>query len=322
MRALDPDQDDLILDPACGSGGFLIMTIKYVLAKTRAALPNLTDADIYAQIKAFAEKNLFGVDINDRMARVSKMNMIMHGDGHGGIFHEHGLNIGHTRRIPLKFGDVTKVFSNPPFAGREEDPEQLKKFVTAKTKAGGVVSLNKTVPFVEMIISLLAEGGTAGLVVPSAVFNARSAPYLKLRALIWEKCEIIAVIGLPHWVFFHTGCDVQGGLLFLKRTASPREDYPVFFDWADHVGYNAAGDKTDLNDLPEILARFKKPPRKNIIKASVLKTAGRYDPEFHRPGTHADRQTAAKKSGRIVSLAELVTPVPERARRKKRLFRE
>ena len=119
VNLLDPGVDDVVLDPSCGSGGFLIMVIKYVLQKTREALPNLTEADLYAQIRQYAETNLFGVDINDRMARVSKMNMIMHGDGHGGIFHEHGLNIGTSSRIPLKFWDVTKILSNPPFRGRE-----------------------------------------------------------------------------------------------------------------------------------------------------------------------------------------------------------
>ncbi len=317
VSMLDPGPDDVVLDPSCGSGGFLIMAIKYVLAKTRAALPNLTDADLYAQIKSFAEKNLFGVDINDRMARVAKMNMIMHGDGHAGIFNEHGLDIGYSRRIPLKFGDVTKVFSNPPFAGREEAPSQLEKFETAKTKSGKVVSLNKTVPFVEMIVNLLAEGGTAGLVLPAAVFNARSTPYIKLRQLIWEKCEVVAVIGLPHWVFFHTGCDVQGGVLVLRRTNKPRADYNVFFDWAENVGYDASGHKTDTNDLPTILQRFKKPAKRNLIKASVLKAAGRYDPEYHRPGAHADQKREAMATGRVVPLTKLVDPVTDTVRRKK-----
>jgi hypothetical protein len=243
--------------------------------------------------------------------------MIMHGDGHAGIFHEHGLNIGHTKRIPIKFRDITKIFSNPPFAGREDDPGQLEKFETAKTATGKVVSLNKSVPFVEMIINLMAEGGMAGLVLPSAVFNARSLPYLKLRELIWKKCEIVAVIGLPHWVFFHTGCDVQGGVLFLRRTDNPRADYNVFFDWAEHVGYDAAGHKTDKSDLPLILERYKKPPKRNLIKASVLKTAERFDPEFHRPGEHADRERIARAKGRIVPLPELVDPVTETVRRKK-----
>lgn len=317
VQILNPGPDDLVLDPACGSGGFLIMALKYVLAKTRDSLPNLTDADIYAHIKKFAETNVFGVDVNDRMVRVSKMNMIMHGDGHSGIFHEHGLNIGTMPRIPLKFGTITKIFSNPPFAGRENDPEQLLKFEVAKTEEGKVNSLHKSLPFVELITKLLAEGGTAGLVLPNGIFNSQSYHFQKIREIIWSKCEIIAIIGLPHWVFFHTGCDVQGALLFIKRKKKPRDDYHFFIDWAEHVGYDAAGRKTDKNDLPDIIARFHKPPKANLFKASTLKTNGRIDPQYYEPGEHAEKLKAAKLSGRAVPLTTLLTPSREFVRKAK-----
>jgi type I restriction enzyme M protein len=314
---LDPDIDDVVLDPACGSGGFLIMTIKYVLEKLRRTLPNLTDADIYAQIRQFAENNMFGVDINERMARVSKMNMIMHGDGHGGIFHENGLNVGYVQQIPLQFGDVTKILSNPPFAGRENDPHQLAKFECAKGESGKRVSVHKSLPFVELIINLLAEGGMAGLVLPNGIFNSQSYHFKKLREIIWAKCEVVAIIGLPHWVFFHTGCDVQGALLFIRRTNNPRRDYDVFIDWAENVGYDSAGRKTDQNDLPEILRRFRNPPRENLFKVSLLRKNGRIDPLYYQPGEHAERLRTAKESGEAMPFTELVTPVTELVARSK-----
>ena len=86
VKMVGPDRSSVVLDPACGSGGFLIMTLKYVLDNIQRTQPNLADPDIYSELRAFAEKNVFGVDINERMTRVTKMNMIMHGDGHGGIF--------------------------------------------------------------------------------------------------------------------------------------------------------------------------------------------------------------------------------------------
>ena len=129
VQMVKPTRDDVILDPACGSGGFLIMALKYILEYIRRQNPNLKDVDVYAELKTFAQKCVFGTDLNERMARVSKMNMIMHGDGHGGIFHAHGLDIGYGEKPPLRAGeDVTVVFSNPPFAGRETDPKQLEKF--------------------------------------------------------------------------------------------------------------------------------------------------------------------------------------------------
>ena len=138
VQMVGPDRSNVVLDPACGSGGFLIMTLKYVLANMRRELPNLTDPEIYAELRAFAEKNVFGVDINERMARVTKMNMIMHGDGHGGIFNCHGLDIGYTESPQLTIGkDVTCIFSNPPFAGRESDPKYLERFHSTKGETDG-----------------------------------------------------------------------------------------------------------------------------------------------------------------------------------------
>jgi len=242
VKMVGPDRNDVVLDPACGSGGFLIMTLKYVLENMRQDLPNLTDPEIYTELRAFVEKNVFGADINERMARVTKMNMIMHGDGHGGIFNCHGLDIGYHESPKLTIGrDVTCVFSNPPFAGREEDSEYLERFNSTKSETGRHAHTPKSIPFVEHILAMLREGGKAALVLPSGIFNSRAIQFRNIRNLIWRKSEILAIIGLPHWVFFHTGCDVQGALLFLRRTDSPRSDYPVFIDWADSVGYDSAG---------------------------------------------------------------------------------
>lgn len=87
VEIIRPDRESKILDPACGSGGFLIMTLRKLREWIKQENPNLSEAEIKASIKYFAEHKTYGIDINDRMVRVAKMNMIMHGDGHSGIFH-------------------------------------------------------------------------------------------------------------------------------------------------------------------------------------------------------------------------------------------
>lgn len=315
IRMVEPTRDDVVLDPACGSGGFLIMTLKYVLEGIRRNSPNLRDADVYAELKTFAEKCVFGTDLNERMTRVSKMNMIMHGDGHGGIFHSHGLATGYTDKPPLRRGeDVTVVFSNPPFAGRETDPQHLEKFDSTRNESGNPVSTYKSIPFVEHILNLLTEGGRAALVLPSGIFNSQSYQFKKLRDIIWKKSEIVAIIGLPHWVFFHSGCDVQGALLFLKRTERPHKNYDVYIDWADNVGYDAAGRKTGLNDFPAILKRYTKRAKVNLFPSSLLKKRGRIDPLYYQPGEH---QKVSGLGGRSVPLTDLLVPSIEYVRRRK-----
>ena len=318
VSMLEPTRDDVVLDPSCGSGGFLIMVLKQVVAAIREENPNLTLADIYDQLKEYAKNNVFGVDINERMARVTKMNMIMHGDGHGGIHQEHGLNLGTTAELEVGQGEFTLVLSNPPFAGREAAEEHLAKFEVAVSETGKRVSVHKTLPFVELITQLLKpDAGRAGLVLPSGIFNSRSYHFAKLREIIWATCEVRAIIGLPHWVFFHTGCDVQGALLFIERKSKPQNDYPIFVDWADHVGYDAIGKKTGKNDLPDIMARFRKLPNDHIVMASEMKAKGRMDPLYFRPGGAAGKLKKAAESGTAVPLTSLVTQTTEFIKRGK-----
>ena len=318
VKMAAPDRSSVVLDPACGSGGFLIMTLKYVLENMRTTQPNLSDPEIYAELREFARKNVFGADINERMARVTKMNMIMHGDGHGGIFNCHGLNVGFTPPPQLTPGqDVTCVFSNPPFAGREADTKFLNRFETTLGETGRPIQTPKCIPFVEHIIGLLKEDGIAALVLPNGVFSSQGFQFRKLRDLIWSKSEILAIVGLPHWVFFHTGCDVQGALLFLRRTDSPRTDYPVFIDWAAEVGYDAAGRKTSDNDLPKIFERYSlsKRPQENTFSSAALRKRGRIDPLYYQPGVY--RRVSNPTQGRSKPLTDLLILSTETMRRKR-----
>ena len=213
--------------------------------------------------------------------------------------------------------DVTCIFSNPPFAGREADMKHLDRFATTKSEAGRSVQTPKCIPFVEHIIGLLKGGGIAALVLPNGIFSSQGHQFKKIRDLIWEKSEILAVIGLPHWVFFHTGCDVQGALLFLRRTDTPRPDYPVFIDWAENVGYDSAGRKTEANDLSAILERYqnRERPAENTFSAKELRQRGRIDPLFYKPGAH--QQVSRPSGGNSKPLTDLLVPSTEVMRRRK-----
>ena len=158
----------------------------------------------------------------------------------------------------------------------------------------------------------------AALVLPSGIFNSRAIQFRKIRNLIWEKSEILAIVGLPHWVFFHTGCDVQGALLFLRRTDMPRSDYPIFIDWAENVGYDPAGRKTSANDLPDILERFHRisKPRRNTFSAELLRSRGRIDPLYYQPGEH--QRVSHPSQGQSEPLTSLLVQSTEIVREKAR----
>lgn len=320
IRLVDPGQEGKVLDPSCGSGGFLIMVIKHIREKILKGNPNLNESEIALAIKEYCDANIFGVDINERMVRVSKMNMIMHGDGHAGIYNSHGLNIGLSDRLPFKKNTIQFIFSNPPFAGRESNPAYLSASQCAKTDDGGFISLHKTIPFVEMIINMLCEGGIAALVLPNGIFNSPSSTFKKLRELIYTETTIVAVIGLPHWVFFHTGCDVQGSLLFLRKGEPKSENYNVFIDMADNVGYDSKGSKTKDNDLPAILEKFKSPPKKNLFKFSTLKENDRFDPLFY----YSSKQSHIFKFKSDLTLGDICEPggtIVSRSKKNKAIYK-
>jgi type I restriction enzyme M protein len=311
VEVIRPNRESKILDPACGSGGFLIMTLRKLRDWIKQENPNLSETEIKALIKYFAEHKTFGIDINDRMVRVAKMNMIMHGDGHSGIFHilrGGGLltdpNLPSKLQEELRDGTVDIIFSNPPFAGREKDPRILEKFELGKNKAGKPVSVSKEILFVEKIIKLLRYGGKAGLVLPAGIFNNPSRVYKKCRQWIKQNTKILALIGLPHPAFRASGANNEGNLLFIERVEKPPDDYDIYIDWARHVGFDNTGRKILLNDLREILKRMKNPSSQNLIAFSELED--RIDPWYYHPRYKEIKANLSKSKYRLRPISELV----------------
>jgi len=258
VKMLDPSEHDRIIDPACGSAGFLIMCIRHVKDRIRREMPNLGFDEVKDKIRFFAEHNLFGTDINDRMARVAKMNMIMHGDGHSGIFNSNGLYLNEetSRRAKheIREGSFKIALSNPPFAGYEKEPDVLKRFELGKRR-GKPRSVTKEVLFIERIIKLLDYGGKAGIVLPQGIFSNKTLKYV--RDYIKKYCKILAIIALPIWAFRPSGTGVRGSLLFLERVKEVPEDYKIFIKKVEHIGYDSTG-KQDENELDTVLEAYRK----------------------------------------------------------------
>jgi len=283
VAMIPPKVTETVLDPSCGSGGFLVMAISSAMNRIQREHPNLKPVAINEKINYFAGNNLFGCDINDRMARVAKMNMIMHGDGHTGIVNENGLSL--VNALPSKWvgkieeGQFDIIYSNPPFAGREKDAVILGDFTLGKNAKNDARSVSKEVLFIEMIIKLLRVGGRAGIVLPAGVFNN---PSMKpLRDYIRNNAKITALIGLPHIAFQISGANNEGHLLFVEKVDSVPKDYPIFIDWAGQVGIDSVGKKTERNALLGVVERFQAPPKANIIRFSQLKE--RIDPWYYHP---------------------------------------
>ncbi len=283
VEILDPQEGEIICDPACGSGGFLIKAFEYVRAeiedeiqkakekikaqyydnkyeklsekakakiddKVNKLFNNLNyELDINkerSRIRELSYDCIFGTDANPRMSRTAKMNMIMHGDGHGGVHHNDGLlNI---NGIFENRFDI--ILTNPPFGSRVDkslkiteadkftDQTKIEKYQkryglayneAMKQVTGNigesVLSLYDTgkmsalteVIFIERSLKLLKPGGRMGIVLPEGVLN--NSKLQKIRDFVESKAKIILITSIPQDVFIASKATVKPSLLFFKK---------------------------------------------------------------------------------------------------------
>jgi type I restriction enzyme M protein len=198
-----------------------------------------------SRIWKLANTCIYGCDANDRMARTSKMNMIMHGDGHGGVHHHDGfVNVNGIFEERFKI-----VLTNPPFGANVEESDiieeshvaipkdveekymtdygKLYKEAIDKVKAAvgkpilDLFDLPKTgrikteILFIERCLALLEPGGSLGIVLPEGIFNNPSLAYV--REYCEDRAFIRAVISLPQETFFSSGASVKASLLFMQK---------------------------------------------------------------------------------------------------------
>ncbi|MDY6310350.1 MAG: N-6 DNA methylase [Cyanobacteriota bacterium] len=214
-----------------------------------------TEAEKNRRISKLSSSCIYGTDANPRMARTSKMNMIMHGDGHGGVHHHDGL-INVNGIFENRF-DV--ILTNPPFGARIEkdyklsetdrfyDEEKLKEYekrygddcikqikelnkaiddgqkILDRFDLGKVSGLTEVL-FMERCLKLLKPGGRMGIVLPEGVLN--NSNLQKVRDYFESEAKILLITSIPQDVFIASGATIKPSLLFFKRfTEEERKQY-------------------------------------------------------------------------------------------------
>lgn len=283
VELLDPQEGEIICDPCCGSGGFLIKAFEYVREKIEQDIKcqkeQITKSVLGENISSDSETNdeerakinpyiealerelntsyeggrlhhlandcIFGTDANPRMAHTSKMNMIMHGDGHCGVHHRDGL-----LNINGIFEDrFDVILTNPPFGSRVEksskvtdadcitNPQKIKEYeekygkeVYQKAMSQvndnvgksllslydvGKLSGLTEVLFVERCLRLLKPGGRLGIVLPEGVLNTTNQQ--NIRELFEGMGKIILITSIPQDVFVASGATVKPSIVFFKK---------------------------------------------------------------------------------------------------------
>lgn len=222
--------DSVVLDTSCGSGGFLLQALDKVRRQADEFYQPGTDKH-YRHWHDFAEHNLYGIEINEQIARTAKMNMIIHDDGHTNVVAADGL-LPHNE-IVMKTGNqgfqsdrFDFIITNPPFGSTIKQTEKaylgLYRLATRdvdwlnpKSKAAERPGQDTEILFIEQCHLFLRAGGYLAIVIPDGILTNSSLQYV--RDEIEDLYRIVAVVSLPQTTFTATGAGVKSSVLFLKK---------------------------------------------------------------------------------------------------------
>jgi type I restriction enzyme M protein len=282
VEMLDPSETDRVLDPACGSGGFLVMVLDHVRKKLAEKMFPELDGPLLAEkyntyeinekVREYAENSIFGFDFDPDLKKAARMNMVMAGDGHANIFHVNSLaypNWEHPEEIEkinkainqslkkmkddVAYGSDARgkfdmIFTNPPFGAKVKVEQEIasRYFLSKFSDAPEVL-------FIEACYEFLKEGGRMAIVLPDGILGNPAT--LPVREWILEKFKVLASIDLAVEAFLPQ-VGVQASLLFLqKNTETERQialdsavDYEVFMAIAEKLGKDRRGNPIYLRD--------------------------------------------------------------------------
>ena len=267
IAMLEPKRDDLILDPAGGSGGFLLYALDHVRREAEARFPQTPNEDPRQTLDRhrywhdFAQNNLYGLEVSDELARVAKMNMIIHDDGHTNVVGHDALDFMQNieaKKQNVRDGAFDLVLTNPPFGAVIKRVEKgdgyleqfdlmgyLGKTYPSKRKSKRA-SVRTEVVFVERIHSFLKPGtGRAAVVLSDGILS--NVSLRGVRHWMMRHFQILAVVSLPEFAFSFYDSNVRASIVFLRRLAEGEtvpDDAPIFMALADNIGYDATGRKT------------------------------------------------------------------------------
>ncbi len=280
VAILDPGERQMILDPACGTGGFLITAMNYVIEKIRSAEISKwgdverAEAAIRQRVSRFAQNYIVGMDLNPNLVKASKMNMVMNNDGAGGLYQANSLKAPATWEETLRdrqiMSQVDLLFTNPPFGSKIpiDEPSILEAYDLGHTwsydadtdKWTKTDAVQKSQPpeilFIERCIKLLKPGsGRCAIVLPDGILGSPGLGYV--REWILQNTRVLASIDL-HPDTFQPHVSVQTSVLVLERktdeqiaveaAAGRLNDYEVFMAVANHIGHDKRGNVTYVRD--------------------------------------------------------------------------
>ncbi|WP_159101974.1 HsdM family class I SAM-dependent methyltransferase [Acetobacter okinawensis] len=248
VRMLAPHSTETVLDPACGSGGFLVHALNHVIKHEQLKGKLIAN---------YCETKLWGFDIDDRAVRVAKALMVLSGDGKSNIIRVNSLlkedgnsllstqskdvstltveDVMRTHRRRHKGFDI--ILTNPPFAGEVRERQMLDSYQVSH----GKIRIERDILFLERCVELLRTGGRMAIVLPHNKFAAKE--FAKVRSWLIQHCRILAVVGLGRHTFLpHT--HQKASILFVQKRAERQAatiDENIYFALSEKDGKTSKG---------------------------------------------------------------------------------
>ena len=312
-------QDSKVLDTSCGSGGFLLYALNKVREQATEYNPNHNNnvrqhERWFKHWHDFAEKNLFGIEINEQISRAAKMNMIIHDDGHTNVITSDGLVsdediFAKTSNQGFRYGTFDIIITNPPFGStiRQSEQAYLKTYQLGKKEEDWLAvkalpentrdGQSTEVLFIEQDYKFLKEGGYLAIVLPDGILTNSSMQYVRTQIEDWFR--IVAVVSMPQTAFAANGAGVKSSVLILRKWKKEETDKLV------QTKKNI--EDTLLNDSNYLALRTqwdKEIKQKQKLKAEEIKGK-------QRISATAAKQTDEYKSWNTTMLEEYAAKIDE-----------
>ncbi|MFZ4483919.1 MAG: N-6 DNA methylase [Chthoniobacterales bacterium] len=237
VACLDPQPGDKILDPACGTGGFLVSAYRHILAHSTSPGSTMPGDQLTHAQRQKVYGNLAGYDVDDQMVKLSKVNLFLHG------FPDPAIHIYDTLSNDARWHEKADlILANPPFMTPKGGVTPHTKFRIAAKKA--------EVLFTDYIAEHLSGDGRGGVIVPNGIVATTQNAYVKLRRFLVED-SLVAVVSLPAGVFKpYSG--VKTSILLLDKKLA-RLTKKILFLKITADGFDLGDQRREIeaNDLPE-----------------------------------------------------------------------
>jgi len=237
VACLDPQPGDKILDPACGTGGFLVSAYRHILAHSTSPGSTLPGDRLTHAQRQKVYGNLAGYDVDDQMVKLSKVNLFLHG------FPDPAIHIYDTLSNDARWHEKADlILANPPFMTPKGGVTPHTKFRIAAKKA--------EVLFTDYIAEHLSADGRGGVIVPNGIVATTQNAYVKLRRFLVED-SLVAVVSLPAGVFKPYSGVKTSILLLDKKLARTAKEILFLKITADGFDLGDKRNPIEANDLPK-----------------------------------------------------------------------